>query len=86
MAHGFIIVHSMPKFPGFIGNQVNITIDSSERIYGQHAYCFTDTVNVIDKISEGLRSIKPNIYQSNLIFNTDYTSLCALAGSSFVYP
>lgn len=51
MAHGFAIVHSIPKYPGFSENRVNITIGSSQRIYGQHAFCFSETVNVIDKLS-----------------------------------
>lgn len=51
MAHGFMLVHSMPKFPAFTNNLVNITIDSSQRIYGQHAFCFSETVNVINKLS-----------------------------------
>jgi hypothetical protein len=41
MAHGFMIVHSMPMYPAFIDNKVNITIGDSQRIYGQHAFCFT---------------------------------------------
>lgn len=86
MAHGFVIVHSMPKFPAFIDNKVNITIDSSERIYGQHAFCFTQTANIINQFSDGLRTIKPNIYQSNVVVNKDYPYLSALASQIFIYP
>jgi hypothetical protein len=38
---GFVIVHSMPEYPGFNNNEINITIDSSQNIYGQHLFCMT---------------------------------------------
>lgn len=79
MAHGFVIVHSIPKFPGFSENRINITIDSSQRIYGQHAFCFSETLNVIDKLAEKYRTIKANIYQSTIKVSNDYPSLSALA-------
>lgn len=36
---GFAIIHSIPKYPAFIGNDVNATIGSNELVYGQHALC-----------------------------------------------
>lgn len=76
----------MPKFPGFSENKVNITIDSSQRIYGQHAFCFTETLDVIDKLAERYRTIKAYIYQSTIRVSNNFPSLSALANQAFYYP
>ena len=86
---GFFIDHSIPKFPSFIGSQVNTTIDSSERIYGQHVFCFSYDNNILGNLITKVLPIRPYIYTSNLnnpnsinnlmasgaIAQPDYTSL-----------
>jgi hypothetical protein len=38
---GFFISHSLPKYPAFIGDKINITIANGENIYGQDIACFS---------------------------------------------
>lgn len=38
---GFLFDHSIPQYPAFIGSQINISIPSSQQIYGQHSLCLS---------------------------------------------
>ena len=39
---GFYLVHSLPKYPFIDQNgNINISIDDSENIYGQHLMCLS---------------------------------------------
>jgi len=79
-SQGFFLCHSIPQYPAFNGFTVNITINSSETIYGQHAFCFSaDNVMLGDMITKIL-PIKPFIYATNLNDPNSINNLMA-AGS-----
>lgn len=62
---GFLIVHSIPKFPAFNNGVVNSTIDDKQTIYGQHVFCLSiDNLVFYDLISKIL-PIKPYLYIQN---------------------
>jgi hypothetical protein len=61
-----MLVHSIPKYPAFIGNVVNQTIGASELIYGQHALCMTIAVKTLDLIASKVMITHPDIYHSTI--------------------
>lgn len=63
---GFIMVHSIPKYPAFSGNKVNQTIASSELIYGQHVLCMTVSHANLEIMAAKLLVIHPYIYQATI--------------------
>jgi len=64
--NGFIIVHSIPKYPAFVGNNVNQTISSSELVYGQHLLCMTTSLANLENIAAKLLIIHPDIYHATI--------------------
>lgn len=62
---GFFVDHSMPKFPAFNGFTINTTIDSSETIYGQHAFCLTLDDSILSDLVSKLLPIRPYMYATN---------------------
>lgn len=64
--HGFIIVHSIPKYPAFIGTKVNMTINTSELIYGQHALCMTVPLTTLETMAISQLIIRPNVYHATV--------------------
>lgn len=63
---GFMIDHSIPKFPAFNGFTVDTEIDSSEEIYGQHVFCLSLDRNMVGSMITKALPIKPYIYATNL--------------------
>jgi hypothetical protein len=66
---GMMIVHSMPKFPSFENNKINATISSSERVYGQHFFCFSTSENTTQEILQKVTMARLNIYESTFEVN-----------------
>lgn len=61
---GIVIVHSMPKYPAFIQGKVDVEISDSQRVYGQHFFCFRAPGAVMNEIFTKASSTRLNIYES----------------------
>lgn len=68
---GFLIVHSIPRFPSFNGFVINTTIDSKQTIYGQHVFCLSLDTKTFYDILNKLLPTKPYIYAQNFA-NVNY--------------
>lgn len=82
---GFILDHSLPEYPAFSSNIVNVTIDANQKIYGQHLFCMSLPASMIDTIASNLRTIKAYIYQSNIPSSSIHPNIYAL-GSGVSTP
>lgn len=60
--NGFYLVHSIPKYPNFYSNLVDVTIGDSQNIYGQHLGCFTLALRYLDKIALNFLITQPFVY------------------------
>lgn len=62
---GFYIVHSIPKYPAFFADHtINMTINGSQQVYGQHLACFSLSLYELNNIAYDLQGIRPFIYES----------------------
>ena len=48
--NGIVIAHSMPRYPSFANDVVNYTIADSQRVYGQHFFCFKVEGEIMSEI------------------------------------
>lgn len=78
---GFILDHSLPQYPSFNSNTINITIPDNQSIYAQHLFCISLPGDTLEKIAMNLRIIKPYIYQSNVPAFSSYPNIYALGTS-----
>jgi hypothetical protein len=76
-----MIAHSIPKYPAFIGNLVNQTINTSQLVYAQHALCMTIASETLDLMALRIMITRPYIYHSTI---TSWTpNLYKLSQKSF---
>ena len=61
---GFLIVHSIPKYPAFDNHVVNNTIADSENYYGQHIMCISLSLDQLEKVAYNLLITRPNVYET----------------------
>lgn len=78
---GFLLSHSIPKYPDFINNKVNITIGSSQNYYGQHLICVSMSLNELNKMAARLLITRLYVYESNIRNTTATLKLAELAAS-----
>lgn len=64
--NGFFLCHSIPKYPAFNKLKVNISIDASEKIYAQHAFCLSTGSDVLADLITKILPTRPNLYANNL--------------------
>jgi hypothetical protein len=59
---GFLLSHSIPKYPAFVNHKVDITIGASQNYYGQHLMCFGMSLSELNKLAFRLMITRPFIY------------------------
>lgn len=74
----------MPKYPNFVNGTLNITIDASQSIYGQHAFCISLPGSKINTIVANQRIIKPYVYYSNVLATSSYNNLYSVGNSIYL--
>ena len=83
---GFVLDHSIPQYPAFVESKVNITINNSQKIYGQHLLCMSLSLTDMEAVAQRLRTIYPFIYQSTVTLSNGLPELGSLSNSSFYSP
>ena len=78
---GFLISHSLPKYPEYINHKVNITIAPSQNFYGQHLLCVSMSLNELNKLAYRLLITRPYVYESNVKNSSATAYLADLAAS-----
>lgn len=76
---GFLLSHSLPKYPAFNNHKVNITIATGENYYGQHLMCATMSVSELNKLAYRLMITRPFIYESTIKNSSQTNYLADLA-------
>ena len=69
---GIVIIHSMPKFPSFFKGKVDVQVADSQRVYGQHFFCFRVVGAVMSEIFTKASSTRLNIYESTFTIPAPY--------------
>jgi len=82
-AKGFLISHSIPKYPMFSGGKVNPVIAASENVYGQDIACFSMNVKELDDLVNRLLITWPFVYEAKISNTAATTNLYKLGQSSF---
>ena len=85
-SRGFVLDHSIPQYPAFVDSKVNVSISSSQKIYGQHVFCMSLPLADIENIAGNLRTIYANVYKSTVTFSIGRPELYALSTSSYISP
>lgn len=73
---GFLLSHSLPKYPDFVNHKVNITIATGQNYYGQHLICASMSLAELNKLAFRLMITRPFIYESS-IKNSSLTNYLA---------
>ncbi|EGR31038.1 protein kinase domain protein [Ichthyophthirius multifiliis] len=63
--NGFLIVHSAPKFPLIINDEIDLKIQDGQQIFAQHFFCISTTSEQLNNIAEGYTIDWPYVYASN---------------------
>lgn len=75
---GVFFVHSMPMYPAIKGKTINETINDSQSIYGQHAFCFNSgnkTKELLTKASIITPYFYSNTANANFSMSTSSNTL-----------